>query len=88
MLHRAGGQASRRHIGHMGQLMGMILCRLQDKAAVLTGLCGGLRCLRAGDMILGVTMGTAKLTQMGVVQITAGRPLAGVGGVIFRNLQP
>ena len=83
MLHRAGGQTSRRHIGHMGQLMGMILCRLKDKATVLTGLRGGLRCLRTGNMILGITVGAAGLAKMGMVQIATGGPLGGIGGYGF-----
>ena len=56
----------------------MILCRRDDIAAVLTYHCR-VRCThRSGYVILGIAVCAAGLTQMGMVQIAASRPLGGV----------
>ena len=86
MLYGTGGQAGGRYMGHMGQLVDVIFSRLQDKAANRAALGCGFCSLRAGDMILGIAMGAANRTQMGVVQIAAGGPFACIQGVIFRGL--
>ena len=67
--------------------MDVVLCRLNRIATDGAGLRRGFRSFRAGSVILRIAMSTAKFAKVGVVQITASSPLAGVRGVIFCNLQ-
>ena len=67
--------------------MDVVLCRLNHIATDGAGLRCGFRSFRAGSVILGIAVGAAGLAKMGVVQIAAGGPLGGIGGMVFRNLQ-
>ena len=56
----------------------MILCRRDDIAAILANHCGIGCTRRSGYVILHIAVCAAGLTQMGMVQIAASRPLGGV----------